>query len=333
VVRRARAHKLAHRSTALDASAHRGSTRTRPHARSSSRSLGAASSYRHAPPRTATHRHCREGCGHRVEGGPPAASHRGHDGGRALELLVHLDGEDGQRRNGRGRLDLPARVTVAPARPAARERGHARGCVSARGERLAGASCRCSSARLDAPNGTVAALRERVEVLVDADGCPWRRGRKLRAPALRSRDLRVGERPAAPKCWSTDPGELGRRSLLPYRDGCGQCTRRRWCGARTRAEWPGTPHACGALRQQARKGGGAAHLLGRRRARARCSTQGECHPRRRCRARQEFPKRWPVRAYARCGSAGGGSNSMIREVPPERVTCTSPHSWFGDFFT
>ena len=67
-----RSGELAHtnfpaHSAALDASAQRGSTRMRPHTR-----------------------HAR-----RVKGGPPEAAHGGHDSGRALKLLVHLDGENG----------------------------------------------------------------------------------------------------------------------------------------------------------------------------------------------------------------------------------------------
>jgi hypothetical protein len=93
--------------------------------------------------------HRREGCGHRVKGRLPQAAHRGHDGRRALELLVHLHNEDGKRRVGRRRLELPARVAAAPARPARAGEGTRRGLARTRGEPAGQppASCGCSDSR------------------------------------------------------------------------------------------------------------------------------------------------------------------------------------------
>ena len=68
--------------------------------------------------------------------------------------------------------------------------------------------------RDDAPDGGVIALRERVEVLVDADCSARRRADELRAPARRSRDPAHCRHPAASDGCSSDLGDLRRRRLL-----------------------------------------------------------------------------------------------------------------------
>mmetsp|Transcript_37697 Transcript_37697/g.88186 ORF Transcript_37697/g.88186 Transcript_37697/m.88186 type:complete len:202 (-) Transcript_37697:90-695(-) len=106
--------------------------------------------------------HRRERRRHGVKGWPPYSTHRGHECGRCLELLVHLDDQGLQRWCGSGRLDFPAR------------------------EADPSASSDCA----------VVTQRETVEILVDADSGARHGGQHSRARTSRPGDSWMRQPPA-----------------------------------------------------------------------------------------------------------------------------------------
>ena len=171
--------------------------------------------------------------------------------------------------------------------------------------------------RDDAPDGGVIALRERVEVLVDADCSARRRADELRAPARRSRDPAHCRHPAASDGCSSDLGDLRRRRLLA----CGHDSGRinGWARRRRheRAGWPGTPlrfalhGSCGGSKRD------RTHLFVRRRRRAGRRASRLTRARHRCFAATRVLKSHAAAATDARATSRSAIKHLLRRGAPE----------------